>query len=164
MNIWGEGYFIPFWIPFSSILRSEGRTKAWRRQNGSIVCAGLYYIIPRKHKNRVPLFFSQKWHMMTITITIGVRPLSPPQFTSHFSNCKANTMTDSYIRSFCMMPQPNMWQKTEIQIPFHTAEHTGNSSPLILDFLAMHKFAQRCYSDRHLSNAFVRRTIKKSVL
>ena len=40
-----------------------------------------------------------KWHLMTITITISVRPLFIPHFTLHFTNCKTNAMTDRHIRS-----------------------------------------------------------------
>ena len=92
-----EAYFIPFWILSGSTSRvepewsqSEGRAKAEWRQS-------VYYIIPKKPKIRVPLLRKKsgtKWHPMTITITIGMRPYFTPQFTVY----KANTMTDNYIR------------------------------------------------------------------
>ena len=78
----------------------EGTTKAWRRQSVS----AFDIMIPKKTNIRLPLCVKKsgrKWHLMTITITItiGVKPLFTPHFTLHFTICKANIVTDSYIRS-----------------------------------------------------------------
>ena len=93
-----EVCFIPFCLHFASTLRSEARAKAERRQSGNIVCADRLLYYTQKPKIRVPLLRKKsgiKRHSMTITITIGMRSL----FTPHFTNCMANTMTDSYIHS-----------------------------------------------------------------
>ena len=65
------GFFIPFWIHLAPHHRSEGMTKAWRRQSVS----AFDIMIPKKTTIRMPLCVKKsgrKWHMMTITIGINI--------------------------------------------------------------------------------------------
>ena len=71
------------WIHFASNLRSEGRAKAKRRQGGGIVCADRLLCYTQNAPNQGATFEKKsgmKWDMMTmtITITIGMRPLFSP--------------------------------------------------------------------------------------
>ena len=118
----------PPWAWSWPVVKSEGTTKARRRQSVST----FDIVISKKPQIKVPLFqkksgsnvaqsnvatewkqryfreqrkptfFAEpkqrhevKWHMMTITITIGVKPL----FTPHLTSYKINTLTDSYMSS-----------------------------------------------------------------
>ena len=64
----------PPWERSYLVVKSEGTTKAWRRQGVST----FDIMIPKNPKIRVPLLRKKsgnKWHPMTITITIDMRPL-----------------------------------------------------------------------------------------
>ena len=97
-----EVCFIPFCLHFASTLRSEARAKAERRQGEGRVEAlcgpKVYYIIPQKPKIRVPLLRKKKWDKTTLDDNYNYNRYEP-LFTPHFTNCRANTMTDSYIHS-----------------------------------------------------------------
>ena len=82
----------PPWEQSYLVVKSEGTTKARRRQSVST----FDIMIPKNPKIRVPLLRKK------------VAPddnynnnKCEPLFTPHFSSCKANTMTVSYIL-FCM--------------------------------------------------------------
>ena len=96
-----EFFFIPFWTLFVSTFRSGARANPERRQSEPRAKAEWRQppvkIVPKRTKNRLPLLRKKsgtKWHPITITITIGMRPYFTPLFTVY----KANAMTDSYIR------------------------------------------------------------------
>ena len=55
-----EVYFIPFWIPFASILRSEGRANPERRQSEGKVEATVCYNYTQKNKNQGATFEKKK--------------------------------------------------------------------------------------------------------
>ena len=91
-------FFFPFWVRFSSTLKSEARANPERTQSGG---KSSIIIIPKKPKIRVPLLRKKKWHYVALDDNNNNNRDAtslPSQFTPQFTVYKANTMTDSHIR------------------------------------------------------------------
>ena len=59
---------------------------------------GAYYSYTKKAQNQGATFEKKKWHKVAYDDNYNNNKYETTVHT-HFTNCRANTMTDSYIRS-----------------------------------------------------------------